>query len=234
MAEAYGSPAPGYEPDPFELQIAAAVIRHRADLLAHDKATYDELVQASNDYLWYGRLLEKSGGHTPPWDVCSENETTPPEVFFETAELVGYMQSIPRPSLGVDRRHFRLLPRAQADKGRFAPTPAMAHALAVVELVQHPDRRWQVLHAEVEPSRRRQGIATMLYGRIEAVLDTMLHPSGWLSDDAYKFWQSWGSPVLHYYIRVDHFPGIWISPKALLTLKIIAEARLRLMKDPDG
>ena len=49
--------------------------------------------------------------------------------------------------------------------------------------------RWRVLHAEVSQEHRRQGLATLLYDRIETFLGVKLHPSGWLSEDAYQFWQ---------------------------------------------
>jgi hypothetical protein len=90
------------------------------------------LIGLSNDYLWYGQLVETRSG-------------------------------VAAPSLGVCRRHFRLTPRADAENARFAPTPAMAGARAVVDLVQHADRRWQVLHVEVALPHRRQGVATVLY-----------------------------------------------------------------------
>jgi hypothetical protein len=48
---------------------------------------------------------------------------------------------------------------------------------------------WEVLHAEIGADCRGQGIATMLYGQIAAFLDTKLWPSGWLSDDGYRFRQ---------------------------------------------
>ena len=152
-------PARDYQPDPFELQIGSMVVFHRATLLHHDRATHDALIQVSNDYLWYGQYLEKLTGATPPWDPTARNEATPPLLFLETEEWIGHTQSIPKPSFGGVHRHFRLVRRADADKGLFRPTPEMAHALAVVELIQHPDKRWQVLHAEDQrgppPTRHR-------------------------------------------------------------------------------
>src|SRR5262245_31715869 len=144
-----GRIAQGITADPFEIQIGSMVILHRAGLLPHDRFAHDELIQACNDYLWYGQLLEKLSGKAAPWDPNSENEVTPSEVFYETVELVGLTQAIPRPSLGMDDRHFRVCSRSEAEKSKFGPTPRLSGALAVVDLVQHPDRRWQVLDAEV-------------------------------------------------------------------------------------
>jgi hypothetical protein len=216
----------------FDIQIGAMVILHRAALLRHDRFAHNELIQACNDYLWYGKHLEKLSGKTPPWDPNSENEATAPEVFFETAELIGLAQAIPNPSLGVNHRHFRLCHRDDADTSKFGPTPRLSGSLAVVDLVKHPDGRWQVLHAEVAEAHRRQGIATTFYDRIEAILGTRLGPSGWLSEDAYRFWEARGCRFLKYgYRQVEHLPGLWLSAKALITLREIAELKLRDFAD---
>jgi hypothetical protein len=211
----------------FDIQIGSMVILHRAGLLRHDRFTHNELIQACNDYLWYGQHLEKLSGKTPPWDPNSENEVTAPAVFFENADMVGLAQAIPNPSLGMDHRHFRLCHRADADKSKFGPSPRLSGALAVVDLVKHPDGRWQVLHAEVAETHRRQGMATMLYDRIEAILGTKLGPSGWLSEDAYHFWGARGCWFLKDgYRQVEHLPGMWLSAKALMLLRDIAMARM--------
>lgn len=68
----------------FDIQIGSMVILHRAGLLRHDRFTHNELIQASNDYLWYGQLVEKLSSKAPPWDPNSDNEVTPPQVFYET------------------------------------------------------------------------------------------------------------------------------------------------------
>ena len=66
------SSVPHFKPDPFELQIGAMVILHRAALLADDQAIHNELIEASNDYLWYGQHLERLSGQAPPWNSKSE------------------------------------------------------------------------------------------------------------------------------------------------------------------
>lgn len=217
----------GLLPNPFDIQIGAMVILHRAGLLRHDRLTHDELIQVSNDYLWYGQFLETMTGAEPPWDVNSENKVSDPEVFVETADLIGLTQANLSPSLGMEHRHFRLCRRADAQNSQFHPVPRLAGALAVVDLVQHPDGRWQVLHAEVAEAHRRQRLATSLYDWIEACLDTKLSPSGWLSEDAYRFWEARGCDFLKSaYRQVDHLPGMWLGAKSLLLLRDIAEARL--------
>ena len=82
-----------------------------------------------------------------------------------------------------------------------------------------------VLHAEVTEDHRQRGIATMLYDRIESILGTQLKPSGWLSDDAYQFWQR-RDPKLVQWHRKYELPGLWVSPKTLLNLLAITQARL--------
>ena len=220
--------ARNFEPDPFDVQIGAMVIFHRAALLDHGAVVYDQLIQISNDSIWYGQLLAEQHAQKPPWDAGSNNEVTPPELFLDTAALVGHVQCILKPSLGMARRHFRLITRAQAEQGRFGPTPKVARSLAVAEVIQHPDNRWQILHAEVRADHRRQGIATILCDRIEAILETRLRPSGWLSEDAYKFWMARGCPFLKSYRQIDHLPRLWLSPKTLLTLRAIAETKLMM------
>ena len=218
-----------YHPDPFEIQIGALVVLHRAALLSRDAATHDALIEIANDYRWYGQLLEQQSGKKAPWDRNSKNAVTPPELFLETADLIGHTQSIPRPSLGMDYRHFRLTARAEARNARFGPTPKMARSAAVVEVVQHPDERWQVLHAEVSAEWRRRGLATILYDSVEAILGTILCPSGWLTEDVFQFWRARRCEFLVSYRQVEHLPRLWISPKALLNLKAIAETKLMLM-----
>jgi len=212
--------------DPYEIEIGGYVIFHRAGLLSHDHADRQALLEAANDYFWYAHLLEKLNSRIPPWDRRSKDEATAPEVFYENAEWVGLTQSVPSPRIGMERRHFRLTPRAEAEKSRMHPNPNEAGLLAVVEVIKHPDDRWQVLHVEVSEEHRRRGIARMLYDRVQNVLGTTLYPSGWLSDDAYRFWLDRGCPYLRSYRQLDHFKGMWISPKALLTLRDIAVARM--------
>jgi hypothetical protein len=118
------------------------------------------------------------------------------------------------------------MPRAEAAVSRLHPNPQEAGSLAVVEVIKHPDNRWQVLHVEVSNEHRRRGIATMLYDRVQFALRTTLYPSGWLSDDAYRFWHNRGCHFLQWYRQVDCFKGMWISPKALLTLRDIAVAKM--------
>jgi hypothetical protein len=95
--------------------------------------------------------------------------------------------------------------------------------------IQRQGRKWN--RTEVEQKYHRRGIASMLYDSIQQVLGTTLYPSGWLSDDAFRFWERRGSKVLQYYRQMDHLGGLWISPKALLTLKGIAEAKLGEAED---
>jgi hypothetical protein len=68
--------------------------------------------------------------------------------------------------------------------------------------------------------------ARMLYDRVQSALATRLYPSGWLSDDAYRFWQERGRHFLQWYRQLDHFKDMWLSPKALLTLRDIAVAQM--------
>ena len=221
-------PGRDYQPDPFELQIGSMVVFYRAALLPHDRATHDALIQVANDYLWYGQYLEKLTGAAPPWDVIASNDVTPPLQFLETEDWVAYTQLIAKPSLGGVHRHFRVLFHGDVDKGRVRRTPVMARADAAVELVQRPDKRWQVLHAEVKQARQRQGIATLLYDRIETLLDTKLRPSGWLSDDAYQFWQRRNPEFVQGHSKHPHLPSLWVSPKQLLNLLAVTRAKLML------
>jgi hypothetical protein len=46
----------------------------------------------------------------------------------------------------------------------------------------------------------------MLYDRIAVILGTPLRPSGWLSEDAYRFWRAGGEKFIDYYRQVEHLP----------------------------
>ncbi len=216
-----------FHPDPFEVQITSIMIFNRAELLKHDSGTYAKLLQLSKDYLDYGHRMEKLGGIPSPFEPDSKEEATPAEVVYESEEFVGHTQSVPKPTIGMEIRHFRLTPRAEANRSRLGPTPEMARSNAVVSLIQHPRLAWEVWHAETRADRRRQGIATELYGRIAEYLGTELRPSGWLSDDAYRFWQKRNSEAVQWHRQVDHLPGLWLSPKQIITL-------LRIAKDKAG
>ena len=212
--------------DPFEVQIASQVILHRKDFLGHDEAALAELAGLSQDCLDYGRQLEKLAGKPSPFAPNSKEEVTPAEFFFETDEFVGQTQSVPKPLIGMEIRHFRLTPRAEAERSQLGPTPEMAQSLAVVSLIQHPRGAWEVLHAETRGDHRREGFATMLYNRIAAFLDTKLLPSGWLSEDGHRFWQKRTPEAVQWHRQLDHLPGLWLSPKQLITFKAVAEEKL--------
>lgn len=220
-----------FQADPAELEIAATVISLRAALLPHLPETRDELMQAASDYRWYSRLLKPKSHPLVPREIEAEREPTAPTVVFETDEFVCLGQRVVRPVAGVDHRHFRITHRGQEGLSRFGLTPSASRSLAVVEVIQMPDGRWQVLHAEVHEQHRRQMLAMRLYDEIEPIIEADLHPSGWLSDDAYRFWEARGSFALEFYRQVSDFPGMWISPKALLILRQIALAKLELIRD---
>src|SRR5262245_14375861 len=82
-----------FKPDPFEMQIGAMIIAHRAGLLALSAAAQGALAEASTDFLWYSDRLTKLSGQLPSWDASSKNERTSPEVFFQSAEFIGHTQS---------------------------------------------------------------------------------------------------------------------------------------------
>jgi hypothetical protein len=239
-----------HQPDPFDLKASSLVIFHRAALLLHDQTTHDKLMGLAEDFLWYGQYLQKLSGALPPWDASARpdqlppdllfletwdptvrNQATPPALFLETDQWAGHTQSIHKPVFAGVRHHFRLARPAEV-RGRFRPTPALANAIAVVELLQHPDRRWRVLHAEVSPEHRRQGLATLLYDRIETFLDVKLLPSGWLSEDAYQFWQKRDATVVQWHRPHPELPHLWVSPRTLLNLLVVS--RGKLMRDAEG
>jgi hypothetical protein len=190
--------------------------------LQDDDSTSAELIGLSKDYLDYGRQLEKLSGEPSPFDPHSKEEITPAEAFFETDKFVGHTQSVPKPSVGMGIRHFRLTPRAEAQSSQLGPTPEMARPCPL----SASPYAWEVLHTETKAGHRRLGIATMFYERIAAFLDTRLQPSGWLSEDAYRFWQKRDSEAVQWHRQLDYLPGLRFSRKQLLTLKTIAEAKL--------
>lgn len=211
--------------DPYDFQVAALMLIHRASFATMDKATHDQLFEVADEYHQFGEMLGRLTCQEPPWDSEAENAVTPSEVFMETPDLIGYTQSIPSPSIGMGHTHFRLSTHAEAASGQFAPTPEMSGARAVLDLVQHPDRRWQVLHVGVAAPFRRQGLATMLYNQAEEIMGIRIYPSGWLSEAAYAFWLKRNPELVGGHRRVDFLPGLWVSPLALLTLRTLLEAK---------
>jgi|SRR4029453_2096624 hypothetical protein len=101
--------AQSYHPDPFDIQIGALVVLHRAALLSQDAATHDALIEIANDYRWYGQLLEQQSGTQPPWDRNSKNGVTPPRAIpgdcrFDWSHTI-HSKTFPRhglPTLPVD------------------------------------------------------------------------------------------------------------------------------------
>ena len=183
-------PGRDYQPDPFELQIGSMVVFHRATLLHHDRATHDALIQVANDYLWYGQYLEKLTGATPPWDASATNDVTPPLLFLETEDWIAYTQSIPKPSLWWGPSSLPpLMCTADVDKGRLSSNASDGSRAGRGRTGPTSRQALASPPCGSQRGRRRQGIATLLYDRIETLLDTKLKPSGWLSDDAYQFWQ---------------------------------------------
>ncbi len=213
-------------PDPFHLQITAVIVESRADFLPHDAETYARLGGIVASLLRNAESLIAETGAQSPFHPAGDDVAGPPEVFLETPELIGLTQAVPRPSIGMAIQHFRLVRREEADRSRIGANTAMARALAVVDLIQHPNTWWQVLHAEVKAPLRRQGIATMLYDRIAEVLDREMRPSGWLSEEAYRFWLKRGHFTMEWYQQAEHLGGLWVNPRNLAALIWLAEREM--------
>jgi len=245
------SPGEDNLPDPFDLQINALILVHRATLLGHDKVMLDLLLRLAEDFLSEGLYLAELSGKVPPcdragapldfwqlvldtWDPSIRSAVGPPETFFETDEWLGHVQSTPKPLLGKTRHHFRLASHADAPRGRPRPTPAAAQAAAVVELVQHADESWQIVHAEVGEEHRRRGIATMLYDGIADYLSVRLGPSNWLTEDAYRLWERRQPDLVQAYRQHDQLPGLWLSPQAHHGLLAVATGKLLRSANENG
>ena len=146
----------------------------------HDRATHDALIQVANDYLWYGQYLEKLTGAAPPWDAtASQRRDTP--IAIPGDRGLGRVHAVDSQAFtwwGSPSLPSLMSPRRCRQGSLSSHTSHGSRRLPAVELVQRPDKRWQVLHAEVKQARRRQGIATMLYDRIETLLDTQAQALG--------------------------------------------------------
>lgn len=218
------------EPDPFGMQIACEVIRRRgADQPISVKR---RLAEAASDYAFHARQLIEARGLVSPFAADPDETGLPAEILLETEPHLLLGQRILKPQVGMEIRVFCLRPRN-------APQPPamdmddgawLEGAQAFMELVQHPDGRWQVLYSAVDPAVRRQGIATRLYDCVEQVIGRELAPSGWLSDDAYRFWQNRGHWTLDAYRQIDHFNDLWLSFKAIVMLSAIARVSMESLK----
>lgn len=218
------------DPDPFAMQIACKVIQRRAQLLAQPIRVRRRLAEAARDYAFHARQSIEARGLTSPFAAEPDETATPAEILIETEPHLLLGQRILKPEVGMEVRIFCLRPRS-------APPPAATDsdawldgAQAFMELVQHPDGRWQVLHVAVDPAVRRHGVATRLYDCVEQVIDGKLTPSGWLSDDAYRFWLNRLHWTRDAYRQIDGFNTLWLSAKALLLLSAIERVKLDEIK----
>jgi hypothetical protein len=212
------------------------VIQKRAALAADDAEIAAELIEYAADFCELAALLEGGGGAWRPAGGKSHpldagESCGPSTLFMETESFVGFVESAPLPALGMELKRFRLAPREAA-------SPEEAPPAAMVELIGRPNGSWEILHAEVDPGRRRKGVAAGLYDRIEEVLATTLRPSGWLSEDAYAFWRSRNPEAVAGHRRMEPFLHLWISPGQLLNLMAIdrskIEAWLESAKEDDS
>jgi hypothetical protein len=225
-----------YVPDPFNLQIGAMIVMHRARRLPHSAATVATLEDIAAGLMSEADSLIEESGEPSPFNPNSVEQLTPPEPFMETSEYIGHTQRLLKPTIGMEIRHFRLVPKEDTERSLTASDPNESGMDASVDLIQHHDTMWwQVLHAEVWWPIRRQGAATQMYDRIAEVLDCEMRTSGWLSDDAYRFWQKRGHFTMDWYRQPDHLGGLWINPKALLNLEWLARRRMeRLLESVDA
>ncbi len=216
-----------YVPNPFNLQISGLVILFRARYLRHDADSLANLKDIAATALREARALIKETGEPSPFNPRAREEYTPPELFWETEEFVGHSQRILRPRIGMEARHFRLVRREDEERSKTATTPEEIEPVAYADLIQHHETFWwQVLHVEVQPSFRRQGIATRLYDRMAEVLECEMRPSAWLSEEAYQFWTKRAHFSMDWYRKHDTFGGLWINPKALLNVRWLAGRRM--------
>jgi hypothetical protein len=81
MTGEHSKRAQSYHPDPFEIQIGALVVLHRAALLSQNATAHDALIEIANDYRWYGQLLEQQSGTKAPWHRNSKNDVAPPRAI---------------------------------------------------------------------------------------------------------------------------------------------------------
>ncbi len=209
---------PGYIPEPYNLQISSLIVLYRALYLQLDDEILADLQHISANFLREANSLIQESRQPSPFSPAPEEEYMPPEVFLETTEFAGHTQRLLRPKIGMELRHFRLVPREDAERSLMAQDPKISGMIAFVDLIQHPNTWWQVAHAQVSPPLRRQGMATMLYDRIAEVLNCEMRPSGWLSEDGYRFWRKRAPVSMEWYQQVGRLGSLWLNPKAVLNL----------------
>lgn len=227
-----------FHPDAAMLKVTALIIRRRAALFEHGAAQAAELIACADDHLAFGARAGGGGDGAAAGAML----LSPPEIFCETGMFVGLMEPAPQPAAGVEMRRFLLLARGE---GGAVPVPALgedllsvgladAHPAAMAEVIRRPAGSWMVLHVEVTPERRRQGLATLLYDGVERVLGEDLGPSGWLSEDGYAFWRRRRWSAVEGYRRIEPFLRLWISPRELLTLMTIDRAKIEAWLEAAG
>jgi hypothetical protein len=201
-----------YRPAPSALRISAAVIRRRAAQPGLDARVAADLLDYAMD-CW--ELAARIDGRRPVCSLEPAPASSAAEVFLATEALTGLVESARLPAIDAQIKTFRFVVGARPEV-----------SIASAGLIQHANGLWEVLHVEVAPARRRKGAATILYNCIEEFLNTKLHPSGWLSEDAYAFWRRRNAESVAGYRRVEPFLDLWISPGQLLNLLTIDRIKI--------
>lgn len=85
--------------------------------------------------------------------------------------------------------------------------------------------RHEVASIRVSNEMLGRGIGSALFDAVERDLSTVVSPNGWLSDDAYRYWQKRnGESVAHHVNGGPMFDGAWIAPAQLDTMIAAMEA----------
>lgn len=208
-----------YVPDPFALQITAFVLSRRAQSLDLMQVAREDVQRAGALLLTTSKLLASETGQGTPFNPESDEVPTESEVVLRTSGFVLLQQKIERPTIGMELRHYRLVEESDMAHSRTASTARDARSAAVFEVIQHPSLTWEVLQVDVLATRRREGLASLLYNWFEQDSGSALRPSGWLSDDAYALWLTRNPELIKWHRQDDMCGGLWASPKQLLNMQ---------------
>lgn len=208
-----------YTPTPFDLQISGFIVARRARCLELDPEARSALQETSARFFLAADTMLEVNPLPSTFNPGSSDEPGPQEIVFEDDGLVCIRQVVERPRIGTAIQHFRFVPEHRAADSRMAVPAREANSAAVMEIIRHPDRRWEVSHIDVVPEFRGQGLAALLYFQLWQLMGPMMRPSGWLSEDAYRYHGHTSPRHLEWYRKDPGGSGLWVSPKQMVHMR---------------
>ncbi len=200
------TPAHSLSDDAFEFwkayrpEAVANDLRHRREALMGAKVVKD------------GRLatimVVGPGNVTIQYDDATELTNSRSTIFASQldAALAAALSLTARPDIEIE------------EVGRWSYLARRDGLIVGKAVAWEKEGRFEILRASVHELHRRQGIATMLYQRIEQDAGRLLTPAHSLSDDAFEFWKRYRPEAIAHDLRHRR--------EALMGAKVVKNGRI--------